>query len=91
MVQGSGAVGKLMLDQPDLSGVLFTGSAESGRMIHKKFGGKPEVILALEMGGNNPIIAWDVDNAERGCQHNYTISFHNFWPTLYLCSKVNSA
>lgn len=64
MVQGSGAVGKLMLDQPDLSGVLFTGSAESGRMIHKKFGGKPEVILALEMGGNNPIIAWDVDNAK---------------------------
>lgn len=65
MVQGSGKVGKLMLDQPDLSGVLFTGSAETGRKIHKNFGGKPEVILALEMGGNNPIIAWDIENAEK--------------------------
>lgn len=65
LVQGARDTGAALLDG-DLDGVLFTGSAATGTFIHKKFGGRPEVMLALEMGGNNPLIAWnygDVDAA----------------------------
>ncbi len=27
-------------------------------MIHRKFAGRPDVVLALELGGNNPLIVW---------------------------------
>lgn len=63
MVQGARSTGAALLDNPDLEGVLFTGSANTGAFIHKKFGGRPEIVLALEMGGNNPLIAWDVSDA----------------------------
>jgi len=64
MVQGARATGAAVLDHPKLDGVLFTGAANTGAFIHKKFGGRPEIVLALEMGGNNPLIVWDVADAE---------------------------
>jgi len=64
MVQGARDTGAAILDHPKLDGVLFTGSANTGAFIHKKFGGRPEIVLALEMGGNNPLIVWDVKDAE---------------------------
>ena len=64
MVQGARSTGAAILDNEKLDGVLFTGSANTGAIIHKKFGGRPEVVLALEMGGNNPLIVWDVTDAE---------------------------
>lgn len=62
MVHGGRDTGAALLDHPELDGVLFTGAASTGAMIHKKFGGRPEIILALEMGGNNPLIGWDIDD-----------------------------
>lgn len=64
MVQGARETGGAILDNSDLDGVLFTGSAPTGAFIHKKFGGRPEIVLALEMGGNNPLIVWDVKDAQ---------------------------
>ena len=64
MVQGARKTGSAVLDNPELDGVLFTGSAGTGTFIHKKFGGRPEIVLALEMGGNNPLIVWDVKDAQ---------------------------
>ncbi len=64
LVQGGHDVGAAMLDHPDLDGVLFTGSAKTGAFIHKKFGGRPEILLALEMGGNNPLVVWDATDTE---------------------------
>lgn len=64
MVQGARNTGAAVLDNPMLDGVLFTGSANTGAFIHKKFGGRPEIVLALEMGGNNPLVVWDVADAE---------------------------
>ena len=63
MVQGARDVGAAVLNDPRLDGVLFTGSASTGAFIHKHFAGRPEIILALEMGGNNPLIIWDADDA----------------------------
>ncbi len=58
LVQGARGTGAALLDAPGLNGVLFTGSAETGALIHRKFAGRPDVVLALELGGNNPLIAW---------------------------------
>jgi succinylglutamic semialdehyde dehydrogenase len=56
LLQGGRDTAVALLDHPRLSGVLFTGSAATGLAIHRRFAGRPEVMLALEMGGNNPMI-----------------------------------
>ncbi|MGQ0531641.1 MAG: succinylglutamate-semialdehyde dehydrogenase [Caulobacteraceae bacterium] len=58
LLQGARETGAELLDSHGLNGVLFTGSAQTGALIHKKFAGRPDVILALELGGNNPLIVW---------------------------------
>ncbi len=58
LLQGARETGAALLDARGLNGVLFTGSAETGALIHRKFAGRPDVILALELGGNNPLIVW---------------------------------
>jgi len=64
LVQGARETGGAIFENPELDGVLFTGSATTGAFIHKHFGGRPEVVLALEMGGNNPLIVWDVADSK---------------------------
>lgn len=54
-LQGDVATGKHLLAQ-DIQGVYFTGSYPTGLRIHQQFSNRPEVILALEMGGNNPLV-----------------------------------
>ena len=58
LLQGARETGAALLDAPGLNGVLFTGSVQTGALIHKKFAGHPDVLLALELGGNNPLIVW---------------------------------
>jgi len=58
VVQGGRDTGAALLES-DINGLLFTGSAQTGLYFHRHFAGRPEVILALEMGGNNPLIIWD--------------------------------
>ncbi|MCT4706255.1 succinylglutamate-semialdehyde dehydrogenase [Enterobacteriaceae bacterium H11S18] len=61
LVQGGRETGQALAQQSDLDGLLFTGSANTGYQLHRQFAGQPEKILALEMGGNNPLI---VENPE---------------------------
>ncbi|MEQ9507379.1 MAG: succinylglutamate-semialdehyde dehydrogenase [Hyphomonas sp.] len=63
IVQGARDTGAALLEQ-DINGLLFTGSATTGVFFHKHFAGRPDVILALEMGGNNPLIIWDPADVE---------------------------
>ncbi|MGE3866921.1 MAG: succinylglutamate-semialdehyde dehydrogenase, partial [Hyphomonadaceae bacterium] len=58
LVQGGRSTGEALLAERGINGVLFTGSAATGIAIHKAFAGRPDVLLALEMGGDNPLIAW---------------------------------
>jgi len=51
--------GKALVAHDDVNGVLFTGSAQVGIAINRKLATDPGKILALEMGGNNPMIVWD--------------------------------
>jgi succinylglutamic semialdehyde dehydrogenase len=63
LVQGGRETGAALLDQP-IDGLLFTGSAEAGALFRRKFVDRPEVILALELGGDNPLIVWGEVEAE---------------------------
>lgn len=63
IVHGTRETGGALLNA-DINGLLFTGSANTGVFFHKHFAGRPDVILALEMGGNNPLIIWDPASVE---------------------------
>ncbi len=60
LLVGGPEQGKALASQPGIDGLLFTGSARAGMSLHKQFADTPQKILALELGGNNPIVAWNV-------------------------------
>ena len=62
LIQGGKDTGISLMSHPALDGLLFTGSYRTGKIIHEAFAGYPEKILALEMGGNNPLIVMEIDN-----------------------------
>lgn len=59
IVQGGPETGKALSGHEGIDGLLFTGSAQTGIALNRQFASRPDKILALEMGGNNPIILWD--------------------------------
>lgn len=59
VVQGGPETGKALSGHEGIDGLLFTGSAQTGIALNRQFSHRPDRILALEMGGNNPIILWD--------------------------------
>lgn len=59
LVLGGPDEGKALAAHPQVDGILFTGSAPTGIAINRQFAADPGKILALEMGGNNPVIVWD--------------------------------
>ncbi len=63
VVQGGREVGAALLDQP-IDALMFTGSGAAGAHFRRKFADDPHVILALELGGNNPLVVWDAADAE---------------------------
>ena len=63
LVQGGREVGQALIDQ-EIDGLLFTGSAAAGALFRRHFADRPDVILALELGGNNPLVVWDAGDAE---------------------------
>ncbi|WP_226563730.1 succinylglutamate-semialdehyde dehydrogenase [Shewanella chilikensis] len=56
LVQGEVETGKTLASHPQLDGLFFTGSSRTGHLLHQQYAGHPGKILALEMGGNNPLI-----------------------------------
>lgn len=56
MIQGGRIAGHRLSINPDIDGLFFTGSWETGKRFAEHFASFPEKILALEMGGNNPLI-----------------------------------
>lgn len=59
LVIGGPDEGRTLAGHEGIDGLLFTGSARTGLALNRAFAEKPEKILALEMGGNNPIVVWD--------------------------------
>ena len=59
LVIGGPEEGKALVGHAGVDGVLFTGSANAGIAINRKLAANPGKIVALEMGGNNPIVVID--------------------------------
>lgn len=62
LVQGEKETGIALANHSDLDGLFFTGSSRTGHLLHEQFAGHPGKILALEMGGNNPLIVDEVSD-----------------------------
>ena len=59
---GGPAQGQALVKHSGVDGVLFTGSAQVGITINTQLAATPGKIVALEMGGNNPIVVVDTPN-----------------------------
>lgn len=62
MVQGDGMVGEYFCKEERINGVFFTGSYHVGDKIRRTC--DTTKMCALEMGGDSPLVVWDVDNIE---------------------------
>ena len=64
LLQGCRETGVALAGHPGIDGLFFTGSSRTGNLLHAQFAGRPEKILALEMGGNNPLIVDQVADVD---------------------------
>lgn len=62
LVQGGRDTGAALVANEGINGLLFTGSAQTGLAISRQLLDRPQVIQALEMGGNNPLIVHQVED-----------------------------
>ncbi len=60
LLQGERATGEAIAQHADLNGLFFTGSSRTGLLLQQQFAAHPGKILALEMGGNNPLVVGTV-------------------------------
>ncbi len=61
---GGVEVGKSLASHHDIDGLLFTGSSGTGIALNRLYADMPGKMLALEMGGNNPIVVWDATDIQ---------------------------
>ncbi|WP_137817403.1 succinylglutamate-semialdehyde dehydrogenase [Pseudomonas sp. 2FG] len=64
LLQGARETGVALAGNPGIDGLFFTGSSRTGNLLHQQFAGRPDKILALEMGGNNPLIVDQVQDLD---------------------------
>ena len=62
LLQGAKETGITLANHAGIDGLFFTGSSTTGQLLHKQFADRPDKILALEMGGNNPLVIGEVSN-----------------------------
>ena len=69
LVNGGRDTGVALGQNAQIDGILFTGSSQTGAALHKQFGGQPGKMLALEMGGNNPLVVWEIKDIDAAVHH----------------------
>ena len=72
VVVGAGEVGAAMVETPAIRGLCFTGSWAVGRRILQAAVDRPELLVALEMGGKNVCVVLD-DAALRQAVHEVAV------------------
>ncbi|MEM9704963.1 MAG: succinylglutamate-semialdehyde dehydrogenase [Pseudomonadota bacterium] len=61
LLQGGRETGEALVNA-DVNGLLFTGGQRTGAALARQLADRPDKILALELGGNNPLVWWDTDD-----------------------------
>jgi succinylglutamic semialdehyde dehydrogenase len=69
LVNGGRDTGVALSKHAALDGILFTGSYQTGAILHRQFAGQPGKMLALEMGGNNALAIWNVTDIDAAVHH----------------------
>ncbi len=64
LVQGARDTGRFLAHNPRIDGLFFTGSWQTGKLFQEYFASKPGKILALELGGNNPLVFSSCDDLQ---------------------------
>ncbi len=64
LVQGGRETGEALAAHPAHDGILFTGSYQTGVALRQMLVAEPGKMLALELGGNNPLVVHDVDDLD---------------------------
>lgn len=62
LVLGTGVIGEALVANKDIAGVFFTGSYAVGRKIAEASLKFPNRIVALEMGGNSPLVVHKIND-----------------------------
>lgn len=62
LVQGGRETGAALAQHEGIDGLLFTGGSALGEKLRREFAAKPAKMLALELGGNNPLVVWGSDD-----------------------------
>ena len=62
VVHGGGTLGAALGAHPEIDGIYFTGSESVGKKLQQQNAFHPGKILALEMGGNNPLVVAPCDD-----------------------------
>ncbi|BAO86055.1 MULTISPECIES: succinylglutamate-semialdehyde dehydrogenase [Caballeronia] len=75
LVQGEKDTGVALANHRQIDGLFFTGSSDTGTLLHRQFGGRPEIVLALEMGGNNPLVIANVEDIDAAVHHTIQSAF----------------
>lgn len=69
LTQGARDTGVALATHAGIDGLFFTGSSQTGMHLHQQFAAQPQKILALEMGGNNPLVIGTVDHFDAAVHH----------------------
>jgi len=56
---GGDEAGQQLVATEAVRAIAFSGSAHAGIAIARKLAARPDKLLTLEMGGNNPLVVWD--------------------------------
>lgn len=64
LVQGGRTTGEYLSEHPYIDGLLFTGSWRTGQHLAQTLAKTPYKMLALEMGGNNPLVIGSIQDVE---------------------------
>lgn len=63
-IHGNYKIGEYVVKHNDIDGIYFTGSLKAGLAINRAVVETPKKILALEMGGNNPLVIDKIKNID---------------------------
>ena len=64
LLHGGRETGAALAAHDGVDGLFFTGSVAAGVSIHRNWADQPHKILALEMGGNNPLVVWNAGDQD---------------------------
>lgn len=64
LVQGGRTTGEFLIQEEGINGLLFTGSYQTGQALAKSMASQTSKILALEMGGNNPLVVGQIEHIQ---------------------------